>query len=147
NAPNISSYAAPTGGAPLGTGNSFNTSYTTGPATFHASAGSAVTAPTIPTCEGTGTHSTTSPNPNYTTYWGSKKQCLIRASELIAAGLSAGVITSISFQTTGSFAMNLTNFEMKMGLSPLTTMPAAYQTGLTSVYTNPSYTPVLGLNT
>jgi hypothetical protein len=142
-APNITWYAAATGGAPLGTGTSFNTPYITNTSTFYAAAGSAATAPSVPTWVGTGTTSNTTPNPYYTTYWGTKNQFLIRASELIAAGLSAG---SIGFQTTGSFAMNLTNFEIKMGMSPLTTMPAAYQTGLTTVYTSASYTPTLGNN-
>lgn len=146
-APNVTWYAAPTGGAPLGAGNSFNTPYIANTTTFYAAAGSTTTAPSIPTWVGTGTTSNTIPNPYYTTYWGAKNQFLIRASELLAAGLSAGTITSISFQTTGSFSMNLTNFEMKMGLSTLTTMPAAYQTGLSTVYTNASYTPTLGLNT
>ncbi len=66
---------------------------------------------------------------------------------MTAAGLSAGPVNSISFQTTGTFAMNLTNYTVKMGNTALTAMPAAYQTGLTTVFTTASYTPVLGLNT
>lgn len=139
-------YTAPTGGVPVATGTSFTTPYLPSTTTYYAaSQGSSVSMP--PTWLGMGTTISYSPNPYYTTFWGNKNQYLIRASELQALGLTAGNIQGISFQTTGSFAMNLTNFTIAMKQTTSTAMAAAFETGLTTVYSNPSYAPVLGLNT
>jgi hypothetical protein len=93
---------------------------------------------------GTGTLTTTSqPNPYYTTYWGNKNQYLIKASELIAAGYYAGNLTSLGIDLLGvTTTLQLTNFNISIGTSTLTAMPATWQTGLTTVYSNPSYSLV-----
>lgn len=93
---------------------------------------------------GTGTTSTTAePNPYYTTYWGNKNQYLIRASELTAAGYIAGNLTSLGIDLGGATTtLPLTNFYISIGNTALTALPATFQTGLTTVYSDPSYTLV-----
>lgn len=140
-------YENATGGLALANGSTFTTPSISATTTYYAAASSSTTAPIPPTWVGTGTTSNTNPNPYFTTWWGTKNQFLIRASEMTAAGLSAGTITSISFQTTGSFSLNLTNYTVGMKSTTLAAMPAAYETGFTTVYSTASYTPVLGLNT
>lgn len=99
---------------------------------------------------GTGTtaNTTTSyPAPYGNWYWGARHQFLILASELTAAGFTAGPINDIAFDVT---AVNncpaLINFEIKMGLTSITNL-TTFQTGLTTVFTTPSYQPVTGWNT
>src|SRR5690606_22513643 len=75
------------------------------------------------------------PNPYYTLYYGHRNQYLIRASELIALGFTAGKLMSLGFDVVANSGLPLTNFTIKMGHTNLTTMPATWQTGLTQVYT------------
>lgn len=91
---------------------------------------------------GTGSLTTTgTPNPYYTTFWGNKNQFLITAADLISSGYTIGNITSLGlYLISSTTTLPLTNFEIKMGTTALTAMPAVWQTGLTSVYNNPSYT-------
>ncbi|HTO14329.1 MAG TPA: GEVED domain-containing protein [Edaphocola sp.] len=139
-------YTTPTGGVPIATGTSFTTPYLPNTTTYYgASQGGSVAMP--PTWLGTGTANSSTPNPYYTTYWGIKNQFLIRASELQALGLTAGTIQSIAFQATGSFSLNLTNFNIAMKQTTATAATTTWETGLTTVYSNPSYTPVFGTNT
>ena len=93
---------------------------------------------------GTGTTVTTGlPNPYYTTWWGNREQYLIPASELLAAGLSAGPITTLGLNVGNvTTTLSLTNFTISMGNTALTAMTSAFQTGLTPVFTTPSYTTV-----
>lgn len=93
---------------------------------------------------GTGTTVTTGlPNPYYTTWWGNREQYLIPASELLAAGLSAGPITTLGLSVGNvTTTLSLTNFTISIGNTALTAMPSAYQTGLTPVFTTPSYTTI-----
>lgn len=93
---------------------------------------------------GTSTTTTTSqPNPYYTTYWGNKNQYIIPASELTAAGYTAGNITSFGIDLGNvTTTLQLTNLAISMKTTTLTALTAAWETGLTSVYTNPSYTLV-----
>lgn len=90
---------------------------------------------------------TTYPAPYGNWYWGARHQFLILASELTAAGFNAGPINDIAFEVS---AVNncpaLINFEIKMGLTSLTNL-TTFQTGLTTVFTSPSYQPVTGWNT
>jgi hypothetical protein len=94
------------------------------------------------TAVGTSTFATTgTPMPYYTTYWGSKNQYLITAAELVASGYTPGNITSIGFDLqTSTTTLPLTNFNIAIGSTTLGVMPAVWQTGLTTVYSVPSYT-------
>jgi hypothetical protein len=97
---------------------------------------------------GTSSNTTTSyPAPYGNWYWGARHQFLILASELSAAGFNAGPINDIAFDVS---AVNncpaLTNFEIKMGLTTINNL-TTFQTGLTTVFTTPSYQPVTGWNT
>jgi hypothetical protein len=75
-----------------------------------------------------------------------KVQYLIPASELLASGVAAGNITSLTFVTT-STGSALPNFTISMGATALTAMTTNFvTTGLTEVYNNASYTPVSGNN-
>jgi PKD repeat protein len=93
---------------------------------------------------GTGTTVTTGlPNPYYTTWWGNKEQYLIPASELLAAGLSAGPITTLGLNVGNvTTTLSLTNFAISIGNTALTAISSTFQTGLTPVFTTPSYTTV-----
>ncbi len=100
---------------------------------------------------GTGllTNSSTSyPAPYGNFYWGAKNQFLFLASELTAAGLSAGNITSLSFDATNlNSSASLTNFNIAMAASPLTAITTFTTSGLTTVFTATTYSPNLGINT
>lgn len=92
---------------------------------------------------GTGT-ATTSTYPYYRLYGSSKTQMLYLASELTAAGLSAGPITAIGFNvTTASTAMPNVKISMKNTASTTVT---AFESGTTLVATESLYTPVVGIS-
>lgn len=82
-------------------------------------------------------------------FWGgTKTQYIIRASELTAAGISAGPITSLGFEPTDS-GQTYQGFYVSLGSTSATTAPTTTfipNTGLTLVYkgteTNDGYTPV-----
>ena len=93
------------------------------------------------TAIGTSSFATTIPMPYYTGNWGSKNQYLITAGELVANGYTPGNITSIGFNLVSSTTtLPLTNFNIAIGSTTLAVMPAVWQTGLTTVYSVPSYT-------
>jgi len=88
---------------------------------------------------GTGTASNTTtgyPAPYGNWYKNGKTQLLYLASELTAAGLTCGTITSLGFDIA---SMNTTpstykNFEIKLGCTAITSL-TTWQTGLTTVFT------------
>ncbi|MCF8373289.1 MAG: right-handed parallel beta-helix repeat-containing protein [Bacteroidales bacterium] len=95
---------------------------------------------------GTSTTGTSSyPNPYCTYYYGNKEQMLIRAEELVALGFTGGNINSIAFNVFGVSSYSLTNFELKIGSTTATTL-TTWQTGLTSVFFDPSHIPSMGWN-
>ncbi len=91
-------------------------------------------------------NSTTYPNPFYTNWGHSKNQYLILASELIAQGISSGNINSLSIEIN-SGTTSLTDFSVQMANSTAIDMSSFVSPSFTSVYSNPSLTPVVGLNT
>jgi hypothetical protein len=103
---------------------------------------------------GTGTTvgSTTSyPTPYGQWYTGSKEQYLIKASELYALGANGGAIESLAFDvvspnTATSAGHNHDNYTIKLGNSSITSL-TSWQSGLTQVYTTPTYQTVTGWNT
>lgn len=86
------------------------------------------------------------PYGNY--YWGAKNQFLILASELSAAGIVAGNITSLGFFATNlNASAALTNYNMSIATTTITSLSTFTTAGLTTYFTTPSYIPVLGFNT
>lgn len=139
----VSWYDVPSGGTPLDTGNTFVTPYLNSTTTFYASARGAGAGMNLTAQLGTGTGVLAgNPNPYYTLYYGHRNQYLIRASELIALGFTAGKLMSLGFDVVANSGLPLTNFTIKMGHTNLTTMPATWQTGLTQVYTTAVHMPV-----
>lgn len=135
-------YQSQTGGSVLFTGNTFNTPAITGTTTFYAAAG--IGAGSIqPTWIGSGTGVIDdNPNPYYTYYEGLKTQYLIRASELISLGFSAGNITELAFDVVDAGGHPLSNFYISMKQTAATELTTAWETGLTTVYTAPAtFTP------
>jgi len=80
-------------------------------------------------------------SPLYTYYETSKQQILYLASELQAAGLGAGNITSIAFNISSVSTKAMTNFDVSIGTTSLSALTTTFETGLTSVYTSAAYTP------
>ena len=90
---------------------------------------------------------TTYPAPYGNWYWGSRHQFIIRASELTAAGLNAGVIDGLAFDVSSVNSAPVHNgFTIKMGNTTLDTI-GTFQAGLTSVKLPVNYQPVAGWNT
>ncbi|MEN9699062.1 MAG: hypothetical protein RLZZ301_260, partial [Bacteroidota bacterium] len=70
---------------------------------------------------GTTANATTDyPAPYGNWYWGSRHQLLILASELQAAGLTAGPITSLSFQVASTNTITYTYFDVALNLTTQT---------------------------
>lgn len=90
---------------------------------------------------GSSTTATTDyPAPFGNWFSGSKDQMLILASELTAAGLSAGPITSVAFDVVTPSTEPLTDFTISMGATASTFL-STFLTPTTTVYTNTSYVP------
>jgi gliding motility-associated-like protein len=100
---------------------------------------------------GTGTTyntSTSYPAPYGNWYWGAKHQILYTAAELSAAGMQSGTISELAFNVAAlnGGTLNYQNVQIKMGCTNLTSL-STWQTGLSTVYTNPNYTVAMGWNT
>lgn len=89
---------------------------------------------------------TTYPAPYGNWYWGARHQFLVTAADLTAAGLVAGPIDALTFQVLTLTATALDNFTISMGHTTVGSLTAFLTTPMTTVYTNASYTPILGLN-
>jgi hypothetical protein len=100
---------------------------------------------------GTGTSTntnTTYPAPYGNWYWGAKHQILITKQELNAMGAAAGPIMSLAFDVATVQGTPLQNFYISIGHTTATALASgAWQSNLTTVYTAPTYTEVLGWNT
>ncbi|TAH38407.1 MAG: right-handed parallel beta-helix repeat-containing protein [Bacteroidetes bacterium] len=96
---------------------------------------------------GTGT-STTSTYPYYRLYGSSKTQMLYLASELTAAGMVQGNITSIGFDVSSvGTTPEMPNVSISLANTSISAMTAStFETGLTLVATIDTVTPVLGVN-
>jgi trimeric autotransporter adhesin len=92
--------------------------------------------------------STGYPAPYGNWFWGAKHQMLIRASDLIAQGYAVGPMTALSFDITNvNSCPTLNNVSVSIGHTSLAALTTVFVTGLTTVFTAPSYTPVNGINT
>lgn len=141
----ITWYDAPTGGNILGTGNSFTTPVINTTTTYYAGA-IRVTGTNNGTVGVGALTSSSNISPFYHLWGGTKHQYLIPASELIAAGLNAGTITKLAFNVT-AVGTSYSGFEIGIGSTLLNNLSGGYIAGATTVYSNASETPVLGLNT
>jgi trimeric autotransporter adhesin len=100
---------------------------------------------------GTGTTGNTGtgyPAPLQDWYEGSRAQYLFRASELISAGMSPGVITALKLNVVNmnTFSGEMQQFQVKIGGTSATTLSNTWE-ATTSVFGPVDYTPVLGINT
>ncbi len=87
------------------------------------------------------------PAPYGANYENTKQQYLIRASELIAAGVTAGPIGSVAFDVTTLGAVGVLNgYTISIGHSSQNAL-STWGTGLTTVFGPAAYTPVSGANT
>ena len=98
---------------------------------------------------GTGTlvNTTTDyPTPYGNFYWGARHQFLILASELSAAGINPGLLSSLAFDVNQASGVPLNDFEIKLGH---TTSPglSSWQSGTTPAFFATSVTDVVGWNT
>jgi hypothetical protein len=141
----ISWYANPTGGFTIATGNSFTTPIVSATTTYYAAAlSSAAGASTF----GAGATTSTSTGANFFPggWGGAKTQYIIKGSELISAGFSAGNLTSLGFEITNS-GQAYQGFSLNIGSTLLNDMTTTFiSTGLTQVYlgteTDNGYTPI-----
>ncbi|MFY7883584.1 MAG: hypothetical protein ACOVOV_01925, partial [Dolichospermum sp.] len=76
-----------------------------------------------------------------------KNQYLVLASELTAAGVQAGNLTSIGFDLTSATG-TMTGMTFKVAATSATTLTTTFETpSFTTVLTEASYVPVVGTNT
>ncbi len=142
----LSWYAAPTGGAALGTGPVFvtpvisnSTNYYVGCANLHAAGMDTV---------GVGaTTSATYSNPFYSLWSNLHSQILIRAEDLIASGIVPGTLTSLGLDVTSAGTLPMIDLSVKLALTDSMSMANFATADFTTVFTSPSYMPTLGINT
>ena len=92
--------------------------------------------------------STSYPAPYGNWYEGAKHQFLFLASELSAAGLSAGNINSLAFNATNLNGSDpYINFNIAIATTTITNITSFQTTGFTTYYSAASYVPVVGVNT
>lgn len=90
--------------------------------------------------------STTYPAPYGNYYHGAKHQFLILASELTAAGLTPGNITSVSFNAVNlNSSAPINGFNIGIATTTVSSL-TAFEGGVPSVFTAANYTPVMGIN-
>ncbi len=96
---------------------------------------------------GTGTTQNSAyPCPYGNWYKGVKEQMLILASELTAAGASAGTISALGFSVSSPAGAPLTGFTISLGNTTVSSLSSFITSGLTQVYTITAYTTHLGWN-
>lgn len=137
---------AAAGGNFLGTGTSFNTPIISTTTTYYASAGQQL-AGNIASQIGAGanTSSLSSENPFETFYTGQSSQYLIKASELLAAGIGAGNITSLGLEVVYA-GSTMNNFDLRMNSTTVTDLSSGFVT-TSDYYTPTTHTPTAGINT
>ncbi len=82
------------------------------------------------------------PTPYANWWWGNRLQMIYRASELTAAGATAGTISSIAFNIDNLNAVPaLSDFEIKIKNDATNDLSSAWVTGMTTVLPAATYTP------
>ena len=138
-------YTIPSGGIAIGTGSPFYTPQISATTTFYVGAQS-VTTGAATVGAGASTSNTYS-NPFYSSWQNSHNQHLILASELMAAGLGGGNLTSLGLNITGVGTLPMIDFSLKIGQTTATSLSSFVSTTFQTVYTNSSFMPVAGINT
>lgn len=145
-------YTAATGGLSIASGNSFTSPIVSTTTTYFASAATPVSGNIV---LGTGGTNSSSAGSSFLPggWGGAKTQYIIRASELLQAGLNAGPITSLGFEPTDS-GQTYQGFNVSIGHTTNTTAPTTtfINSGLSLVYsgtnTDQGFTPTANtLNT
>ncbi len=138
-------YTSAVGGTPIFTGSPFVTPNLTSNTTYYVAART-IAGVSLPVAVGTGTIPSSSFDGVYYHLNGGKKtQYFFTANELIAAGLSAGNITSASFNVTAA-GTSYADFNISMKNTASTAMTTTLETGLQGVYNSASVTPIVGAN-
>ncbi|NVO01303.1 MAG: hypothetical protein HXX09_01240 [Bacteroidetes bacterium] len=129
------------------------TSATAAPATVCNGDAITLTAASLQANIGTaaiGTGSTTASsydNPFYSLWSNTQEQILVKASELSAAGLVAGNLTSLGMEVTSGTTI-MPDFTLSLQATSSNTLTTLASNGWSNVYTNISgLTPVIGVNT
>lgn len=139
-------YAAATGGVPVGTGTSFTTPVISNTTNYYAA--TYVPQPNSVVTQGAGaTTSATYSNPFYSLWSNIHTQHLITAEELRQSGLVAGNINSVALDVTNAGTLPMIDLSVKIGTTSATSMAAFVSDPLTTVYTNASLLPTVGINT
>lgn len=138
-------YAASTGGSALGSGTSFTTPAISATTTFFA--GAETSASGNATLGAGATNSSSTAASFFPGFWGgAKTQYIIKASELTAAGIGAGAISSIGFEPTTS-GQTYQGFFVNIGQTTAEIATTTFiNTNLSLVYAgtevNDGFTPV-----
>jgi len=139
----INWYNVAMGGTSLGTGSPFTTPVISDTTIFYVAA----EIPAIGTVIGAGASTSSGfESPFYHSYGGMKAQYLILASELTAAGLTAGNINTLSINVV-SAGTSYSTFNLSLGATASTALTTTFEAGLTNVFSAPAITLNTGLNT
>ena len=92
------------------------------------------------------TTSATYSNPFYSLWSNLHHQSIIRASELLAAGIVPGPINSVSLNITNAGTLPMINLQVKIAHTSATTMASFVSPSFSTVFTSASYLPTLGEN-
>jgi hypothetical protein len=139
-------YSSATGNQPIASGSPFVTPYLDTTTTYWVASGAGGAAGAKAIGSG-GFTSFSYVSPFYHAFGGQKNQYLIRASELIAAGIPPGTnLTSIALDvvTAGTTFQNLA---VSMGMTTATALNTTWQTNLTTVRQPANLTTTAGINT
>ncbi|MEY2692723.1 MAG: hypothetical protein RIT03_1113, partial [Bacteroidota bacterium] len=129
------------------------TSATASPSSLCSGSSVSLNAASIPSSSGvsgaSGAGASTSssyPSPFGNSWWGAKQQFILTAADLSAMGLVAGNITAVSFDITSPVTTALTNYTISAKSTATAAFPttALFETGLTTLFTSPSYIPSSG---
>jgi Secretion system C-terminal sorting domain/Ig-like domain CHU_C associated/Purple acid Phosphatase, N-terminal domain len=90
---------------------------------------------------------TTYPAPYGNWYGGARHEMLILASELTAAGMSAGDISGMQFDVVTVNGPALQNLQIDLASTAVTDLITWQTPAFTTVFTSASYLPTVGLNT
>lgn len=97
-----------------------------------------------------GTNGTSTTNSNetpFSTFWhDTRRQYIITAAEMTAAGFCPGVLTAMQINVSSTGSPCMSNFTIKIKNTTTTTL-AAFELGTTTVFTSTSHCPTLGWNT
>lgn len=140
-------YDAVEDGNLLFTGADFQTPLITETTSYYVSTAQSSPGSDVTVGAGAETSSTYS-NPFYSLWSNNHTQHLITAAELQNAGLSAGEINSVALYVTSAGSLPMIDLSVKIGATNAESMEAfADNSSFSTVYTNASLMPVVGVNT